>query len=526
MDTPLSDHAPASAPAKTLTRQRALRLPALLAGRFWRNAGPFLALLALGLGLWTYYQRTSLPVILVLDGQPLLFRTHQSSVGGFLQEVGLALAPADVVVPPADSPLAGGHVLVQRARLFLIEVDGELRQIYSHAATINDLLQEAGLQVGPRDQVLVEGQPAGFSAPLSGIGRPTGQASLSDILTPARSGPSERPAPLRLALRRAIPLYIHDGAVDGELYTTATTVGQALLDQGIVLYLGDRVNPSLGTRLSAGLHVYIKRSMPAEILADGRRILTRTQVRTVGELLSQAGISLLGQDRVEPAETTPLQENTVIKVTRVREELNIEEEPIAFETVWVPDPNLELDSQQLTQAGEEGLTKRRLRLRYEDGKQVSKIIEDEWVDRQPVTKTIAYGTKIVLRELVTPEGTLQYWRHIRMFATSYTAATCGKDRSDPTYGITRLGWQMRHGIVAIDPTVISFLTEMWVPGYGRGIAADTGGMILGKHIDLGYDEWEAGTASWARWVDVYLLAPVPSPDKIRYVLPAYPREPR
>jgi 3D (Asp-Asp-Asp) domain-containing protein len=29
---------------------------------------------------------------------------------------------------------------------------------------------------------------------------------------------------------------------------------------------------------------------------------------------------------------------------------------------------------------------------------------------------------------------------------------------------------------------------MWVPGYGYGIAADTGGGVIGAHIDLAYGE--------------------------------------
>lgn len=55
---------------------------------------------------------------------------------------------------------------------------------------------------------------------------------------------------------------------------------------------------------------------------------------------------------------------------------------------------------------------------------------------------------------------------------------------------------------------------MYVPGYGVGIACDTGGAIVGKRIDLGYDD--DNLKLWARWVDVYLLTPVPS--QIRYRL--------
>jgi 3D (Asp-Asp-Asp) domain-containing protein len=259
-----------------------------------------------------------------------------------------------------------------------------------------------------------------------------------------------------------------------------------------------------------------------EILVDGRHIRTRTQAVSVGELLSELGIALVGQDRVEPAEDTQVTADMIVRVTRVREEVLVEEETIPFETRWEPDSNLELDQQELQQAGAEGLLRRRVRVLYEDGQEVARNLEDEWVEREPTDKIIRYGTKIVIRELETPDGTIHYWRRIRMLATSYTAATSGKAPDHPEYGITFLGWQMRAGIVAVDPSVIPLRTEVYVPGYGKGVAADTGGAIKGRRIDLGYDE--GNITHWYKWVDVYLLAPPPLPSKIRWVLPNWPME--
>jgi 3D (Asp-Asp-Asp) domain-containing protein len=67
---------------------------------------------------------------------------------------------------------------------------------------------------------------------------------------------------------------------------------------------------------------------------------------------------------------------------------------------------------------------------------------------------------------------------------------------------------MRHGIVAVDPRVIDLRSNVYVPGYGVGIAGDTGGAIKGRRIDLGYDD--DNLILWYRWVDVHLLTPVPS----------------
>jgi 3D (Asp-Asp-Asp) domain-containing protein len=272
------------------------------------------------------------------------------------------------------------------------------------------------------------------------------------------------------------------------------------------------------------MRVYIQRSVPVAIAVDGRTIKTRTQRETVADVLAQEAVALVANDRAEPKGDAPIADGMAIQVVRVKEAIAIEQDPIPFETAWQPDDSLELDQQRLNQEGVDGLTKRRIGVVYENGQEVSRVMEDEWIDHEPKTKVIAYGTNIVVRELETPEGVLEYWRKIRMLATSYSAATCGKEPDDPHYGITFLGWDMKKGIVAIDPKVINLLSQVYVPGYGPGVAGDTGGMVKGRHIDLGYDE--DNLVSWYRWVDVYILTPVPSESEIRWVLPNWPRERR
>ncbi len=53
-----------------------------------------------------------------------------------------------------------------------------------------------------------------------------------------------------------------------------------------------------------------------------------------------------------------------------------------------------------------------------------------------------------------------------------------------THGGTASGLPTGPGVVAVDPTVIPLGTRMDIPGYGPGIAADTGTAIKGLRIDL------------------------------------------
>ena len=70
--------------------------------------------------------------------------------------------------------------------------------------------------------------------------------------------------------------------------------------------------------------------------------------------------------------------------------------------------------------------------------------------------------------------------------------------------------------------MISLRTEMYVPGYGFGTAADTGGAIKWRRIDLCYDV--DNLVLWKKWVDVYLLSPPPPPEEIHWIVPNWPPE--
>jgi 3D (Asp-Asp-Asp) domain-containing protein len=59
---------------------------------------------------------------------------------------------------------------------------------------------------------------------------------------------------------------------------------------------------------------------------------------------------------------------------------------------------------------------------------------------------------------------------------------------------------------------------VYVPGYGYGSIEDIGGGIAGRHwIDLGFTD--ENIVPWHNWTTIYFLTPVPSPDRILYILP-------
>jgi 3D (Asp-Asp-Asp) domain-containing protein len=51
-------------------------------------------------------------------------------------------------------------------------------------------------------------------------------------------------------------------------------------------------------------------------------------------------------------------------------------------------------------------------------------------------------------------------------------------------GRTASGLPVRKGVVAVDPVLIPLGTRLFVPGYGKAVAADVGVAIKGRIIDL------------------------------------------
>jgi 3D (Asp-Asp-Asp) domain-containing protein len=64
-------------------------------------------------------------------------------------------------------------------------------------------------------------------------------------------------------------------------------------------------------------------------------------------------------------------------------------------------------------------------------------------------------------------------------------------------GRTATGAPTGPGVVAVDPGVIPLGTRMAIPGYGEGVAADTGGAVRGASIDLWFPTL-AQARAWGR----------------------------
>src|SRR4029077_15292307 len=88
-----------------------------------------------------------------------------------------------------------------------------------------------------------------------------------------------------------------------------------------------------------------------------------------------------------------------------------------------------------------------------------------------------------------------------MEATAYTAMTA---KANPT-GYTANGMRAKYGIVAVDPELIPLGSHVFIPGYGLAIAADTGGALVGRRIDLCMDRYGDAIQFGRQPVTVYVV---------------------
>ena len=169
-------------------------------------------------------------VTLTVDGQQQDVGTLAGSVEGALDSAGLTINEHDTVAPAVDTPISdGSQIVVERGRLLTLTIDGQTKQVWTTATTVEEALAELGQN------------PAAYKL----------------------SADRSREIPVEGLAVSADTLYnasVSDGgAAASAVQTTAKTVGALLTEQGVVLGAEDTVTPAVDTALSDGLAVQVTR---------------------------------------------------------------------------------------------------------------------------------------------------------------------------------------------------------------------------------------------------------------------------
>ena len=305
-----------------------------------------------------------------------------------------------------------------------------------------------------------------------------------------------------LAMAKTVTIIV-DQDVQQVLTTWRTDVGGALLKAGISLGQGDLVEPALSHKLTRGMEIVVKRSFPVTLITDGDTRVVRFAGGSVGEFLEQHGVDLGELDRVEPRLDQAVVADGIVEVIRVTKSKATVKEEIPYGSKNWAEPTLEKGKTKIVRKGQLGLKEKVFEITYENGQEVDSRLVHTKVVREAKDEIIGIGTKAVSHTLNTARGAIRYRDAMDMTATAYYPGpeSTGKWAD----GFTATGVRAGFGIAAVDPKVIPLGTRLYVPGYGHALAADVGGAIKGKRIDLCFETYKEAIQYGRRKVKVYIL---------------------
>ena len=229
---------------------------------------------------------------------------------------------------------------------------------------------------------------------------------------------------------------------------------------------------------------------------DGVPRMINTDKETVGDLMKTLD-DVVSADYVLQGDinkNTELTKNMVIDLTSITEKKITKKETIAYNTEIRENPDLEEGKENVLQEGENGELSIITKENYSGAELISSEVVEELVTKEAKNKIIERGTK--KKEIPIPVVELKKEKQpasvtastVTNNSTSLNVVATGYTPGDPgCTGITYTGTKASRGTIAVDPKVIPFGTKLYIPGYGYGVAADTGGAIKGNKIDLCYE---------------------------------------
>ncbi|MFE8704023.1 ubiquitin-like domain-containing protein [Cytobacillus sp. FJAT-54145] len=343
-----------------------------------------------------------------------------------------------------------------------VTIDGQEKIIKTHAATIEDILNDLDISLRSEDYVF-----------------PSIDTKVKDNL--------------KVEWKPAKQVQMVEGNEKKTVWTTADTVEEFLKEQKISLNEHDKVQPELDTEIKSELQIQVDKAFSLTLVNGGKEQQVWSTSTTVADFLLHQGITLNELDRVEPKLEETLKENAVVNVIRVEKVTDVVEEPINFAVVTKKDHNLSKGTEKTITTGQEGLVSKEYEVILENGKEVSRKLLKENTVKEKIDKVVAVGTKVSSQTV--SRGTGNVSKEFYVSSTAFTAHCNGCS------GITSTGINLRANpnlkVIAVDPSVIPLGTKVYVEGYGYAVAGDTGSAIRGNKIDV-FFATKAEAYRWGR----------------------------
>lgn len=152
-----------------------------------------------------------------------------------------------------------------------------------------------------------------------------------------------------------------------------------------------------------------KDDMLVTIVADGRKqTYAISEPLTVDEFLREVEVEVGETDRLSPPRFTQLSNGMQITIVRVSEENECEQEPIPFESQFVPNEGLAPGEERIAQSGKNGIREVCYRIIIEDGQRRDKVRTGSPTIIVAAQDQITYIGVDIVGEPVAIKGTLAY----------------------------------------------------------------------------------------------------------------------
>ncbi len=227
-----------------------------------------------------------------------------------------------------------------------------------------------------------------------------------------------------------------------------------------------------------------------------------THAATVGEALTEAGITYGENDRVSPRPASAVSAHQKIVITRVRFAASDETKSIPFKTEFKMSRDVAPGQIRPGARGVSGVLTTTYRDSFVNDKRVHHDLVARHVTRTPVNQETLAGIRVrEARALPSRAGTYRRMRSFSMVATGYSPY------EGSVQGLCANGMHAGYGVVAVDPRLIPLGSKLYIEGYGYALAGDTGGAIKGNRIDLGHTTFREASNVGRRRVTVWVLSP-------------------
>lgn len=333
----------------------------------------------------------------------------------------------------------------------VVNADGKEQQISTHAKTVGDLLEDKGIIVTKYDKVT-----------------PSLNTEIVDGLT--------------IDWEQAKDITISVDGKESNIWTTESKVKDILEEANIDVTKHDQVSHALDAEVESTDKIEVQKAFQLTLVDGNTKKQVWSTSTTVANFLKQQGIQLNEFDRVETKSDKLIKPNDQIKVVRVEKVTDVVEESVDFAVETRSDSSLLKGKEKVVSEGEKGTVSRTYEIVKKNGKVVDKVLKSEEVVKEPKTKIVAVGSKVVTAAVSRGNQSTSEGKEFYVTATAYTPYCEGCSGTSAS-GIDLRG-NSNLKVIAVDPNLIPLGTKVWVEGYGNAIAGDTGGAIKGNKIDV------------------------------------------